>query len=171
MGCAQRHAPSALYPREWHYNTNWRGGWVGLGVLDTETREKVLRLCSGSNPCHPVCSQTLYWLSVEYSLKYLHLSIVYTVLLFYCDLYPATEARDHMSNGEKRDNRLRYLYRKNKRWPLSRSCWETAVNCSRSCWETDVNCGVIYWYITRNSDFWLSTSLVSSCMDLTCNLI
>jgi hypothetical protein len=34
-------------------------GWVGFKAgLDTEARGKILRLCQGSNPGRPVCSQT-----------------------------------------------------------------------------------------------------------------
>jgi hypothetical protein len=44
--------------------THWIGGWVGLRAgLDTEARGKTLCLCQGLNAGHPVCSQTLYWLS------------------------------------------------------------------------------------------------------------
>jgi hypothetical protein len=57
----QRHAPATLFPRGKNPGTHWIGGWVGLRVgLDTEARGKIL--CRGSNPCRPVCSQTLYWL-------------------------------------------------------------------------------------------------------------
>jgi hypothetical protein len=58
----QRHAPAAIYSREWTLSTHWIGGWVGLRAgLDTEARGKILCLCLESNPGHAVCSQTLYW--------------------------------------------------------------------------------------------------------------
>jgi hypothetical protein len=60
----QCHALVTLYPWKNTPSTNWIGGWVGLRAgLDTEARGKVLCLCQGSNPGHPVCSQTLYSLS------------------------------------------------------------------------------------------------------------
>jgi hypothetical protein len=58
----QRHTWAALYPRERTAVPRWRGGWVGVRLgLDT-ARGKILRLCRGSNPVRPVCSQTLYCL-------------------------------------------------------------------------------------------------------------
>jgi hypothetical protein len=40
--------------------THWTGGCVGPRAdLDTETRGKILCLCQGLNPIHPVCSQAL----------------------------------------------------------------------------------------------------------------
>jgi len=51
-------------PEESTPGTHWIGDWVSLRVgLDAETRGKILCLCWGSNPCRPVCSQTLYCLS------------------------------------------------------------------------------------------------------------
>jgi hypothetical protein len=51
-------------PGERAPGTHCIGGWVGPRAgLDAEVRGKVLCLCRGSNPCHPVRSQTLYWLS------------------------------------------------------------------------------------------------------------
>jgi hypothetical protein len=51
----QRHAPAALYTQESSAGTHYTGGWVGLRAgLDTGARR-------GSNPCHPVRSQTLYY--------------------------------------------------------------------------------------------------------------
>jgi hypothetical protein len=48
----------ALPPRERTPDTHWTGGWVGLRAgLDTEDIGKILSLCQGSNPTHPVCSQ------------------------------------------------------------------------------------------------------------------
>jgi hypothetical protein len=53
-----RHAPVTLYPGEWIPDTHWIGGWVDLRAgLETEARGKILCLCWGSNPSHPVCSQ------------------------------------------------------------------------------------------------------------------
>jgi hypothetical protein len=44
--------------------THWIGGVVGLSAgLDSEARGKILCLCRGSNRGHPVCSETLHWLS------------------------------------------------------------------------------------------------------------
>jgi hypothetical protein len=41
-------------------STHWIGGWVGLRTdLDTKGKGRILCLCQGSNPGHPVCSQTL----------------------------------------------------------------------------------------------------------------
>jgi hypothetical protein len=46
------------------------GGWVGLRFgLDTESKGKIFCLCRGSNPGHPVSSQTLHWLSYPIYLK------------------------------------------------------------------------------------------------------
>jgi hypothetical protein len=46
-------------PRERTPGTYWIGGWVGLITgLDTEGRGKIVCLCLGSNPGHPICSQT-----------------------------------------------------------------------------------------------------------------
>jgi hypothetical protein len=56
----QRHASTALYPRERTPDTYWIGGWMGLRAgLNTEARGKVLFLCRGSNLCRPVCSHAL----------------------------------------------------------------------------------------------------------------
>jgi hypothetical protein len=60
----QHHAPATLYPKERIPGTHWAGGWVGLRAgLGAEVRRKILCPCWGSNPGHPVRSQTLYWLS------------------------------------------------------------------------------------------------------------
>jgi hypothetical protein len=57
----QHHAPAALYPQGIGPSTHWTGGWVGPRAgLDTEARRKILCLCRGSNPSHPVRSQSLY---------------------------------------------------------------------------------------------------------------
>jgi hypothetical protein len=57
----QRHAPAALYPREWTLSTHWFGGWVGLRAhRDAEAKGNTL--CRGSNSGRPVCNPTLYWL-------------------------------------------------------------------------------------------------------------
>jgi hypothetical protein len=49
-------------------STHWIGGWVGLRAgLDTEARRKTLCSCRESNPGHPVCTQTLYWLRYQSS--------------------------------------------------------------------------------------------------------
>jgi hypothetical protein len=51
----QRHAPTALYPRERTPGTHWTGGWVGPRAgLDTEAREKILCPNRGSNLDRPV---------------------------------------------------------------------------------------------------------------------
>jgi hypothetical protein len=56
--------PSYALPRERTPGTDWIGGWVGhTAGLDTEPKGKILFLRRGSNPSHPVCSQTLYLLS------------------------------------------------------------------------------------------------------------
>jgi hypothetical protein len=56
--------PAALCPGEGTPGTHCTGGWVGPRAgLDTEVRGKILCPCRGSNPDHPVRSQTLYWLS------------------------------------------------------------------------------------------------------------
>jgi hypothetical protein len=61
----QRHAPAALYPVK-ETPVSWISGWKGVRAgLDTETRGKIRCLCRGSNSGHPVCSQTLYWLSYQ----------------------------------------------------------------------------------------------------------
>jgi hypothetical protein len=63
----QRYAPAALYPQQRTPGTLGIRGLVGLRAgLDTEARRKVLCLCRGSNPGHPVCSLTLYWLAFSY---------------------------------------------------------------------------------------------------------
>jgi hypothetical protein len=60
----QRHAPAALYSRERSADAHCMGCRVGVRAgLDTEVREKILCPSRGSNPCRPVCSQTLHWLS------------------------------------------------------------------------------------------------------------
>jgi nitrate reductase beta subunit len=49
----QRHAPAALYPREWTAGTHYTGGWVGPKVsLDKEAGGKIL--CRESNLDRPV---------------------------------------------------------------------------------------------------------------------
>jgi hypothetical protein len=51
-------------PGERTPGTHCTGGWVGPRAgLNAEARRKILCLCWGLNPSHPVCSQTLYWLS------------------------------------------------------------------------------------------------------------
>jgi hypothetical protein len=51
----QRHAPTALCPGERTPGTHCTGDWVGPRAgLDTEVRGKILCLCQGSNPDHPV---------------------------------------------------------------------------------------------------------------------
>jgi hypothetical protein len=54
-----------LAPGKGPPGTHCTGGWVGSrACLDTEARGKVFFcLCWESNPVHPVCCQTLYWLS------------------------------------------------------------------------------------------------------------
>jgi hypothetical protein len=53
--------------------THWIGDWVGpRASLDAEAGWKILCLWQGSNPGHPVCSQTLYWLSYPGSYKMLN---------------------------------------------------------------------------------------------------
>jgi hypothetical protein len=60
----QHHAPAALYPLA-------KDPWYPLdrrlvhptASLDIEVRGTIIFLCRGSNLDHPVCSQTLYWLS------------------------------------------------------------------------------------------------------------
>jgi hypothetical protein len=54
----------AFTPGERTLGAHCTGGWVGLRAgLDTEARGKILCPCRGSNPDHPVRSQTLYCLS------------------------------------------------------------------------------------------------------------
>jgi hypothetical protein len=59
----QRHATTALYPRERTTGIHCTGGWVGLRAsLDTEVRGKTSCLCRGSylyRPGLPVRTQTL----------------------------------------------------------------------------------------------------------------
>jgi hypothetical protein len=56
----RRHAPAALYSWERTPGTHWIGGWVSLRAgLDTQARVKILCLCWGSNPGHPICSRLL----------------------------------------------------------------------------------------------------------------
>jgi hypothetical protein len=51
----QRHAPAALYRREWTHGTHCTGGWVGPRTgLDTVARGKILCLFRESNLGHPV---------------------------------------------------------------------------------------------------------------------
>jgi hypothetical protein len=51
----QRHAPAALCSGKRTPDTHCTGGWVGLRAgLDTQAREKVFRLCRGSNLDGPV---------------------------------------------------------------------------------------------------------------------
>jgi hypothetical protein len=60
----QRHAPAALYPREWNPGTHCVGDWVGHRAgLNIEARGKILCFCRESNLGRPVCDQTLYCLS------------------------------------------------------------------------------------------------------------
>jgi hypothetical protein len=55
----QRHAPAALYPRGKDPGTHCVEGWVGPRAgLDAKDRGKILCLCQGLNPGHPVHSQT-----------------------------------------------------------------------------------------------------------------
>jgi hypothetical protein len=60
---AQRHAPTALYPREMTPGTRWTGGWVGPRAgLHTEARGEILLPFPGiepETPSRPVRSQTL----------------------------------------------------------------------------------------------------------------
>jgi hypothetical protein len=57
----QRHDTAALYPRGKSPGTHWTGGWVGPRAgLDAGAKRKILCLCRGSNPSHPVRSHTLY---------------------------------------------------------------------------------------------------------------
>jgi hypothetical protein len=57
----QNHATAALYPRGKNSGTHWTEGWVGSRAgLDPETKRKIVCLCRGSNPGHPVRSQILY---------------------------------------------------------------------------------------------------------------
>jgi hypothetical protein len=51
--------PQPLFtPRGEDPGTNWTGGWVSLRAgLDIEARGKILCLCWGSNPGHPVCTE------------------------------------------------------------------------------------------------------------------
>jgi hypothetical protein len=63
------------------HKPRWIGGWVGLRAgLDTEAGGKIHCLCRESNPVHPVCSQTLYWLSYPSTLG---ITINYLTLLKY----------------------------------------------------------------------------------------
>jgi hypothetical protein len=56
-------------PGERTPGTHCTGGWVDPRAgLDAEARWKILWLCQGSNPSHPVRSQTLYWLSYPSSI-------------------------------------------------------------------------------------------------------
>jgi hypothetical protein len=58
--------------------THFIGGWVGLRAsVDTEARGKILYLCRGWNPIHPVCSKTLYWLSYPSSWRNMVLYIIF----------------------------------------------------------------------------------------------
>jgi hypothetical protein len=59
----QCHAPAMprFTPRERTPSTHWIGGWMGpRASLDAEAQRKILCPCRGSNPGHPVHSQTLY---------------------------------------------------------------------------------------------------------------
>jgi hypothetical protein len=54
----QHHAPASLYPRGKDPSTHCTEGWVGHKAgMDAEARRKILCLCRGSNPGHPVRSQ------------------------------------------------------------------------------------------------------------------
>jgi hypothetical protein len=56
-------------PLEKDPSTHWIGDWVGLRAgLDTQVRGKFLCLCRRLCASHPVCSQTLYWLTYPSSL-------------------------------------------------------------------------------------------------------
>jgi hypothetical protein len=60
-------------PVERTQGTHWTGGWVGPRAgLEAEARRKILCLCRGSNPGHPVRSQSLYWLTYPGSNKYIY---------------------------------------------------------------------------------------------------
>jgi hypothetical protein len=60
----ERHAPSALYPRERTPGTHCTGGWVDPRAgLDTQARGKILSPLPGikpRSPGRPVRSQTRY---------------------------------------------------------------------------------------------------------------
>jgi hypothetical protein len=61
----QHHAPAELYPqgKSSQYPLYKRPGRPGPRAgLDAQTTRKILCLCWGSNPGHPVHSQTLYHL-------------------------------------------------------------------------------------------------------------
>jgi hypothetical protein len=58
----QHHAPAALYPRERTPGTHWTGGCLGpRSGLDAKTRRKILCLCRGLNPGHPVHRHYTDW--------------------------------------------------------------------------------------------------------------
>jgi hypothetical protein len=60
----QSYVPAAIYPREGAPSTHCIGGWLSPGdSLDAEDRKKIFCPCRGSNPCHPIRSQTLHYLS------------------------------------------------------------------------------------------------------------
>jgi hypothetical protein len=51
---------SWFFIRERTPGTHWIGGWMGLKAgVDTEARRKMLCLCWGSNPGHPVVQSVL----------------------------------------------------------------------------------------------------------------
>jgi hypothetical protein len=76
----QHHAPAVLYPGEGTPGTHCTGGWVGPRAgLDAEARGKILCLCRGSNPGHPVHSHTI--LTELPQLLHFILYILFTELL------------------------------------------------------------------------------------------
>jgi hypothetical protein len=68
--CVQRHAPAALYPvgKDPRYPMYRRLGGP-QSRSGQRLQEKSFRLCRGSNPVRPVCSQTLHWLSYPSSVQ------------------------------------------------------------------------------------------------------
>jgi hypothetical protein len=63
---SERSVSGSGHALRWGKNpcTHGIGGWIGHRAgLNTEAKGKILCLCWGSNPSHPVCSQTLYSLS------------------------------------------------------------------------------------------------------------
>jgi hypothetical protein len=108
----QRHAPAALYPRGKDPpppGTHWTGDWVGPRAgLDPEARRKILCLCLGSNPSHPVRSQSLFWLSYlgSYNVRYTDFKQTCTKMAVFwvvapCSLvevYTAQQPRTHPSS-------------------------------------------------------------------------
>jgi hypothetical protein len=53
----QRHAPATLYPRVWNPLDGRLSGPQSCSGHKLE--EKILCLCRGPNPGHPVCNETL----------------------------------------------------------------------------------------------------------------